>query len=145
VSRRFLRDVATAAVSGQDVTVTEALAKSYGANDGGSLGGAIVAAAASRSVPVLGARSVRHGEAGLGGWWRDSVRSIDVVVCLATVGLIALATRNFVHVAAAAAGLVAGMAILLLLERRFEIVTGDSHGAAIEGAFLVALIVEVAA
>jgi adenosylcobinamide-GDP ribazoletransferase len=105
----------------------------------------IVAGAASRSVPVLGARSVRHGEAGLGGWWRDAVRSIDVVVCLATVGLIALATRSVVHVAAAGAGLVAGMAILLLLERRFEVVTGDSHGAAIEGAFLVALIVEVAA
>jgi cobalamin synthase len=37
------------------------------------------------------------------------------------------------------------MVILRLAERRFEIVTGDSHGAAIEGAFLVALIVEVAA
>jgi adenosylcobinamide-GDP ribazoletransferase len=105
----------------------------------------IVAGAASRSVPVVGARSVRHGEAGLGGWWREAVRSIDVVICLATVGLIALATRSVVHVAAAGAGLVAGMVILLLLERRFGIVTGDSHGAAIEGAFLVALIVEVAA
>ena len=105
----------------------------------------VVAGAASRSVPVLGARFVRHGEAGLGRWWRDAVRASDVVVCLATVGLIALATRSMVHVVAAGVGLVAGMAILALLERRFEIVTGDSHGAAIEGAFLVALVVEVAA
>ena len=105
----------------------------------------IVAGAASRSVPVLGARIVRHGDTGLGRWWRDAVRSIDVVVCLASVGLIAVAPRSFVHLAAAAAGLVAGMAILLLLERRFGVVTGDSHGAAVEGAFLVALFVEVAA
>lgn len=122
--------------------------------DAGAIGGLspaiavpalIVAGAASRSVPVLGARFVRHGEAGLGRWWHDAVRSIDVLVCLLSVGLIVLASRNVVHVAAAGAGLVAGMVILLLLARRFEIVTGDSHGAAIEGAFLVALIVEVVA
>jgi adenosylcobinamide-GDP ribazoletransferase len=105
----------------------------------------IVAGAASRSVPVLGARFVRHGEAGLGRWWRDAVRSIDVVVCLTTVTLITLATNSVVHMAAAGAGLAAGMAILGLLARRFGSVTGDSHGAAVEGAFLVILVIEVAA
>jgi adenosylcobinamide-GDP ribazoletransferase len=105
----------------------------------------IVAGAASRSVPVLGARLVRHRNVGLGGWWRDAVRFIDVVVCLASLGLIVAASRSIVHAAAAGVGLAAGVVILLLLKRRFGAVTGDSHGAAVEGAFLVALIVEVTA
>jgi adenosylcobinamide-GDP ribazoletransferase len=104
----------------------------------------IVAGAASRSVPVLGARFVRHGEAGLGRWWKDAVRSVDVVVCVASLGLIAVAIGSIVHAAAAGAGLAAGVVILLLLERRFQTVTGDSYGAAVEGAFLVVLVVEVA-
>ncbi len=103
----------------------------------------MVAGAASRSVPVLGARFVRHREVGLGRWWRDGVHSADVVVCVASLGLIVLASWNVVHAAAAGAALVAGVVILALLQRRFEFVTGDSHGAAIEGAFLVALVVEV--
>jgi adenosylcobinamide-GDP ribazoletransferase len=55
--------------------------------DAGAIGGLspaiavpalIVAGAASRSVPVLGARLVRHGEAGLGRWWgRPSGRSMS--------------------------------------------------------------------
>jgi adenosylcobinamide-GDP ribazoletransferase len=105
----------------------------------------MVAGAASRAVPVLGARLVRHRNAGLGGWWRDAVRFIDVVVCLASLGLIVAASRSIVHAAAAGVGLAAGVVILLLLKRRFGAVTGDSHGAAVEGAFLVALIVEVTA
>jgi len=105
----------------------------------------VVAGAASRSVPVLGARLVRHGGAGLGRWWGDEVRPIDGLACAASLALIALVTGSPVHAVAAGAALAAGLVTLGLLARRFGAVTGDGHGAAIELAFLAGLVAEAAA
>lgn len=104
----------------------------------------VVAAAASRSVPALGARLVRHGEAGLGRWWGDAVRPIDGLACAATVALVVLLTGSPVHAGAAGLALAAGLVCLGLLARRFGAVTGDGYGAAIELAFLAGLVAEVA-
>lgn len=105
----------------------------------------VVAGAASRSVPVLGARLVRHGSSGLGGWWGEAVQPLDGLACAATVALLLLVTGSLAHVAAALLALAAGLVGLTLLAHRFGTVTGDGHGAAVEVAFLAALVAEVAA
>lgn len=105
----------------------------------------VVAGAASRSVPVLGARLIRHGGAGLGRWWGDAVRPLDAIACAATVALLLLMIGSGAHAVVAGVALAAGLGTLWLLARRFGAVSGDGHGAAVEVAFLAALVAEVAA
>ena len=102
----------------------------------------VLGGAASRSVPVLAAPLAAHGEAGLGAWWGRSVRAVDVGVCAAVVlglGLVAGPT----HLVTAGASLLTGLIAVAVLGRRFGVVSGDSYGAAVELAFLAALVAEV--
>ncbi|MGH2716688.1 MAG: adenosylcobinamide-GDP ribazoletransferase [Thermoleophilaceae bacterium] len=111
----------------------------------GTVPALIVAGASSRSVPVLGGQLVPHAGTGLGRWWGEAVRPRDGLACLATLALVIYVGGSARHAIAALAGVAAGVATLLVLARRFGAVTGDGHGAAVELAFLAALVADVAA
>ncbi len=97
----------------------------------------VIAGAASRSVPVLGALLVRTSGPTLGGWWSAAVRRRDAGICLVTCLLVALLLPAST-LAALLLGLALGLAALLLISRTVG-VSGDAFGAAIELGFLGAV------
>lgn len=105
----------------------------------------VVAGSVSRAVPALAAPWVPHGASGFGAWFAAASGRGGAAVAVLTSLAIALLLPGDGPKLGWLAGLAGGLALLGALARRFNAISGDGFGAAVEVAFAAALVAQAVA